>query len=87
MKWISVKEKIPPLDTDVLVLYEDEYELKSAQYCKRIPSFMKVAHMYERLLGSDNWETEESKKDILRWSLPYNITHWMPLPEPPKENE
>lgn len=22
-----------------------------------------------------------------RWYLPVNITHWMPLPEPPKEDD
>lgn len=61
--WLSVKDELPKIGKDVLVLRED--------------GEMQVAHQYN--------------EEIARWwsvdgfPLRNNITHWMPLPAPPKK--
>lgn len=79
-EWISVKERMPALDTEVLVfavgLPEWGFEGKTT---------MAIAYRFTYRFGSSGKEYEQ-------WSTPweyfhkdYKITHWMPLPEPPKE--
>ena len=59
MKWISVKDQLPPINTLVLT-FDGEF-----------------IGIEERLhTGRDD-----------DWSQSYSVTHWMPLPEPPKEVE
>lgn len=79
MEWISVKDRMPELLTDVLVLTIEPRDYTILKY----NSHMQVAFLFERLVSE--FESEESKKDILRWSIFGDITHWMPLPEYPKE--
>lgn len=74
--WISVEERMPPLDTDVLVfavgLPEWGFEGKTT---------MAITFRYwSDSKGCEQWSTpwQYFHKD-------YKITHWMPLPEPPKE--
>ena len=78
--WISVEERMPALDTEVLVfavgLPEWGFEGKTT---------MAIAHRFIYRFWSGGKEHEE-------WSTPweyfhkdYKITHWMPLPEPPEE--
>ena len=81
MKWISVKDQLPPLLKEVLMLVK-EPQSKHLPYDSR----MKVGYMYERML-SDYYETEESRKDILRWTTCDTPIYWCELPEPPKDNE
>ena len=79
-RWIPVEERMPALDTEVLVfavgLPEFGFEGKTATA---------IAHrfIYRFWSGGKGYE---------QWSTPweyfhkdYKITHWMPLPEPPKE--
>lgn len=74
MKWISIKENLPPLNTWVLVYFQEDYDgHRERKYS--------VHKMYERLTG--DWETEEEKKDLLRWTCICQVTHWMLLPEAP----
>ena len=69
-KWISVEDELPKLYTDVLV------------YRRTICSmggYMSIEHM---MLGYGDdilW-----MNDITSWKS--KVTHWMPLPEPPKES-
>ena len=61
-EWISVKDRMPDNDQDVLV--------------------------YVRLKGRDPVITNSFfMENIHRWSGLHrlNVTHWMPLPEPPKD--
>jgi hypothetical protein len=60
MKWISVKDRLPPNDLDVLA-YRDSDGWIVACYYNHYGAFM---------LDFD----QEA----------YLISHWMPLPEPPK---
>jgi hypothetical protein len=78
MLWIDVKEHLPPLDTDVLVMVK-EVQKKYMPYDSR----MLVAHLYERML-SKHHETEESRKDILRWNIVGTVLYWMLLPGQPE---
>ena len=74
MNWISVEDRLPPIDTWVLVYFENDYD------CFHQRKFS-VHKMYERLTG--DWETEEQKKDRFRWTCVGTASHWMPLPEKP----
>ncbi len=60
-KWISVKDRLPEMFTEVLV-YTDRYGGR-----------LEMAH-----IGVQGWIQNGA---IL---IP-TVTHWMPLPEPPKE--
>lgn len=79
-EWISVEERMPALDTEVLVfavgLPEWGFEGKTT---------MAIAYRFTYRFWSSGKEYEQ-------WSTPweyfhkdYKITHWMPLPEPPEE--
>lgn len=63
--WISVKERLPDIDAEVLIVTgEGLYDV--AQYS-----------------GADRFWTLE--RNPLAWVTVADVTHWMPLPEPPKE--
>lgn len=77
MEWISVKDKLPPINTDVLLFFD--VSTKNVPFDSR----MQIGWLYERM--TSEYETEEEKKDILRWATTYNPIYWMPLPQPPKD--
>ena len=60
MNWISVKERLPEDEEEVLVFADGKIHLM----------------FYRRVLAVFEECSDES-----------NVTHWMPLPEPPKEEE
>jgi hypothetical protein len=68
MKWISVKERLPEEDQQVLV-YSEDYPMEVMWFRNN-----KFNEYYEDLdIKKDyNFEIEE-------------VTHWMPIPEPPKD--
>jgi len=68
-EWISCKDKTPPQDEKIL--FTDGKIVECGQY-----DYNKVFNKYDFIVA-DIW-VENS-------SLMYNITHWMPLPQPPKE--
>ena len=71
-EWISVKDKLPPHNHDVLV-YRPDMAMKI------------LVDNYYGYCGEDDAEWHEGwakyGKDIHNNPL---ITHWMPLPQPPK---
>ena len=79
-EWISVKDRLPNIDIDVVIFAvgkSDLFENKVA-----------ITHRYYPM----RWWNKES--EYIDWLQPwqyftanYEITHWMPLPEPPKEDE
>lgn len=70
-KWIRVEDGLPPPDgEDVLVAYELRGE--------RVVHF---AAMHKREGGAAYWGSWDSE-DIYPVD---NVTHWQPLPEPPKD--
>lgn len=86
-EWISVKERLPEDDTAVLI-YTNETEVYGRHREKQ-----KIYHnIYAAIYDGDRWYTywcwgskyiyktnEESPNDTVE------VTHWMPLPEPPEE--
>lgn len=66
MEWISVKDRLPSIDENVLV-YDNCFKDVSIGYISDFLNYRKT------------WITDcgESVSDT--------VTHWMPLPEPPKE--
>lgn len=72
MKWISVKERLPDIDVNVLIYTPNE---KCVQMACRI-----------------NYGNTDYKGNTFVWFYPENngwteanVTHWMPLPNPPVE--
>lgn len=71
MNWISVKDRLPELNTDCLI------------YLSRATVYIQMVKFedYHKDLGI-GWYSEEYGF----WKFDYpSITHWMPLPERPKE--
>lgn len=73
MDWISVKDRMPKsIANKVIVCCQNGY--------------VGFAH-YEKYNGIEEWYNLESQKPFSEWveENEYEVTHWMPLPEPPKE--
>ena len=68
-RWINVKDRLPEKLIDVLVLDGN---------CK------KIAYLSDGRICPDSWKTNYIDKFGERETL-NGVTHWMPLPEPPKE--
>lgn len=78
MEWISIKDKLPPLDKEILCygdIFVDYYNKKPA---------IKLCYAQRKSIDSDEiiwvYETTCCGDKYLD-----NITHWMPLPSSPKE--
>jgi hypothetical protein len=79
MNWISVKDRLPELGERVLVI--DKYgEIEIGNY-----SSFRNEQYY-------TYNPTESKEENRGWENDWccsqdieDVTHWMPLPEPPKE--
>lgn len=65
-EWISVKERLPEGEVDVLARC-----YYNANWC------LQVCHLSHWIKG--NWFTSVAGQRV-------EASHWMPLPEPPKEN-
>lgn len=84
MKWISVEEKLPPDNEDYQV-WEKGAIIATA------------AHYYTKAYFLENYDDEDYMEegwyysfkypfdDYIDHSSPLEVTHWMPLPEPPKQ--
>ena len=69
-RWIPVEERLPESDDNVLVIVNGE--------CKTMT--FEEAYMLASYYSGDGWIVEWYEE----WENPV-VTHWMPLPEPPKE--
>lgn len=82
-KWISVKDRLPE-DDENLRFYDDGHirftsvlvhdKKRGTAIANRLIIRHHSAPSLDEL-ATDGWV----------WSRPYEPTHWMPLPEPPKE--
>lgn len=70
-KWISVSERLPEPETDVLVAFDDG-EITS------------LWQNWSNLITTEDNDPLEYIVDIMSGEY-HTVTHWMPLPEPPKE--
>lgn len=81
MDWISVKDRLPECGEKVLLIahgWED-----TTVYIGRLE------HMNPETSWLTGITSKESEWCIQGWSYLREpiVTHWMPLPEPPKEDE
>ena len=73
--WISVNDRLP--DTYKAVITYDKYNgIKETGLLKASPYVSGV---------KENWVLRASP--CISWSQGFHVTHWMPMPEPPKEVE
>lgn len=70
VKWISVKDRLPNLDEAVLV---------HAEYLHIKTNYYEVWSLFRRHGGELIWVDKYGDGHKLT-----EVTHWMPLPEPPK---
>lgn len=75
MSWISVKDRLPEPDQSVLLFLDDALALHPIRIGKRDPLGEKFPECF--------WCF--STGVYLYGSREEGFTHWMPLPEPPKE--
>lgn len=82
-RWISVEERLPPEMEDKTPLSGWTREFRPSDdvlICLTIEKRQTVA-WYSH--AQDCWVTVDEKTDYLT----REVSHWMPLPEPPKEGE
>ena len=80
IEWISVNDRLP--SRDGLMDDESEYVLVAEQYIAYDTG--EKLGIYVSICGfeKDGWSDHDSFGNV----TPEHITHWMPLPEPPKED-
>lgn len=75
-KWILISEKLPPYETPVLILNNGKIMIGEIQW--EYPTYEETFEAYSY------WDDPNNPgKD---W-YSIEITHWMPLPEPPSNIE
>ncbi len=77
-KWISVKERVPNDDQDVLVYHNEDDHITVGYFNSETVSFY-IESDGSKFFTDDGWETE------IPWAQKGRVTHWMPLPFPPKD--
>ena len=70
-QWVSVRERLPERDIEVLVA------LKGCMTGKRIQRTANIVKADDHNWESDGFEIANC----------WDITHWMPLPNPPEESD
>ncbi len=78
MEWISVKDRLPDDDEDVLVYHEYDFHISVGCFCRD------NIHYYIETDGS-KFYTDTGWESEIPWAQKGGVTHWMPLPQPPKE--
>jgi len=69
-KWISIKDRLPEINSDTKLIVSEYSHYKNKKF---------VSVYY--YMGENDWQN--SFGESLDTSE-YEVTHWMPLPEPPK---
>lgn len=78
-EWISVEDRLPEYGEKVLFRYVMDYKFPE----KTISSKVKVG-MCCGCLSSTNKNGHRYDLDARKHCYVFNVTHWMPIPEPPK---
>lgn len=79
-EWISVKEKEPCVGS---LIFETDGHLSIATEIFTIKTKSGLVYITEKTM--DILELLCAKGDVVEIESINHITHWMPLPEPPKE--
>lgn len=76
--WINVKDRLPQDGVDVLVYHKDDFYITVGYF-----ESCNVSYYIESdgsiFYTDSGWETD------IPWAQKGGVTHWMPLPEAPKE--
>lgn len=73
-RWISVKEKLPCNEKDLVIEFIKEVELRTKKVVVLLEDgFIDITYMYS--FPTHGWH----------WNINDVITHWFPIPELPKE--
>jgi hypothetical protein len=98
MQWVTVTEKLPEKPMPVLCFalnengkqrifraaYARKNELEANEaYCDDWGEYDEKTDTYYAPEGWYEWNDCEET----HWRVPYEVTHWMPLPEPPTEGD
>ena len=62
-------------------------DMKWIPVTERLPEPFKIVLVYDRTGKSINWAYMTSHREWVGAIVSHIVTHWMPLPEPPKEVE
>lgn len=77
MEWISVKDRLPENDEDVLVYHWDDRHICVGCFDESRVSFY-IESDGTKFYTDCGWETD------IPWAQKGQVTHWMPLPEAPE---
>lgn len=77
-EWISVKDRLPEHDTDVLVFAEGKYEGFIGL------TVIAITHIGNQKFWHDSPDRWEWVSPWQYFMTDYEITHWMSLPKPPE---
>ena len=72
MEWISVKERLPEEEMGCLVAYA----WNGKYHARDVTTYFKASNT-----GKLHWAIEFGSGQSIK------VTHWMPLPDPPKEKK
>jgi hypothetical protein len=85
MEWIGIKERFPDSNLPVLMHHKADgivfgYRFVYLEECEDVDQIYPREYAWEYQFGKcdESWETEPSSCGD------EDITHWMPLPDPPK---
>lgn len=81
MEWISVKDQEPPKDGSPFLCFDDEKEYEGKIYVIVFVKARKYPPGEFEKLSYDEHYREASGEGYFIW----HPTHWMPLPNPPKD--
>ncbi len=73
MEWISVKDRIPESKDDGVLVYFSE------------TGGIETVHIQDYFDDITNGLDKDGKQLYTKWYLSQQVTHWMPLPEAPKD--
>ena len=75
-EWISVEDRLPQERGRYLVMLKTDGDIGYEVH----DHLIRILHF-----GSDGWRLPRHYPEWIHDALTQEVTHWMPLPEPPKE--
>ena len=76
MEWIKVEDRLPDLGVNVLAMEKNHTEIGVYALCEMADDNNELCTPWCNCYGDVNGDAEFDDE--------YVVTHWMPLPEPPK---
>ena len=78
-EWISVEKRLPEYGLRILLFYSMDYKFPDKTKTNKLKNEISCG-----CLSSTNKYGHVWNIDIKKHCYIFNVTHWMPLPEPPK---